>query len=105
VADAQLDLKLLLDLHRQFPRRQRFVTLLPLTHPFPQRGMGFLGMTMATVYQSFPTPPTCFVPGLKFGNGFCSDIQTQLGAYLLKGFARFNTEQQMFHVLGLLNHG
>ena len=67
--------------------------------------MGFLGMTMATVYQSFPTPPTCFVPGLKFGNGFCSDIQTQLGAYLLKGFARFNTEQQMFHVLGLLNHG
>jgi hypothetical protein len=67
--------------------------------------MGFPGMTVATIYQSFPTPPLGLVLGLKFGDVFRFDVQTQVSTYLVKGFAYLKAEQQAFHILSFLDHG
>jgi hypothetical protein len=67
--------------------------------------MGFTGMTVATIYQGFPTPPLGLVLALKFGDVFRFDVQTQVGTYLVEGFACLQAEQQAFHILSFLDHG
>ena len=65
--------------------------------------MGLLGMTVATIYQCFPTSPAYLVLGLQPGYIFRFDAQAQIDSYLLKGFALLKAEQQAFQALGFLS--
>jgi hypothetical protein len=67
--------------------------------------MGFLGMTVATINQSFPAPPARLVLGSKFGYVLCFYAQPQIVTHLVKGLAHLKAEQQTFQVLGFLTHG
>lgn len=90
MADAQLDLKSLGYLLGHLPRRQRLVLAFVLVHPLAQRGMGFLGMTVAPVHQRLPPPPARLVLGLKSGQVFLFDVQIQVGIHLVQRLACFD---------------
>jgi hypothetical protein len=102
---AQGHTKLRGDGFRHLPGCQRRVFTLALVHPFAQRRMGRLGMTVPTIQQRFPRPPTGFVLGAQVRHLGSGDIQSQFGAHRRKTFASFQTLQEAFQALGFLTHG
>ena len=67
--------------------------------------MGRLGMTVPTIQQRFPRPPTGFVLGAQVRRLGSGHIQSQFGAHRRKTFASFQTLQETFQALGFFTHG
>ena len=93
---AQADPELRRDGFRQLPRRQRRVFALALVHPFAQRRMGRLGVTVPTIQQRLPGLPTRFVLGAQVRHILRFDIQSQFGSHRNETFASFQALQKMF---------
>jgi hypothetical protein len=105
VPRAQADTELRRDGFRQLPRRQRRVFALALVHPFAQRRMGRLGVTVPTIQQRLPGLPTRFVLGAQVQHIGGFDIQFQLGSHRNETFASFQALQKLFQTLGFFTHG
>jgi len=93
VSRAQADPEVCRDGFRHLPRRQRRIFALALVHPFAQRRMGRLGVTVPTIQQRFPGPPTRLVLGAQVWHLLGFDVQSQLGAHRDETFTSFQALQ------------